>query len=90
LAWSSPKPCGSGDPSSQALPAEFPGNFLKRIGIISLRPWKRVVKNAIHLLDRPQEARKFGMAGAENVRAHFLLPRLVRDELRLLCELLNA
>jgi hypothetical protein len=39
-------------------------------------------------LDNPQVAEGLGQAGKEKVRQEFLLPRLVRDELRLIRELL--
>jgi trehalose synthase len=38
----------------------------------------------LDLLKRPGERGDFGRAGREQVRKHFLLPRLVRDELRLI------
>jgi len=43
----------------------------------------------VHLLARPGERGAFGRAGREHVRRHFLLPRLVRDELRLIKQLLT-
>lgn len=42
----------------------------------------------IELLDNPERTAEFGRAGRENVKDKFLLPRLVRDELLLLRELL--
>jgi trehalose synthase len=42
----------------------------------------------LHLLKRPGERGDFGRAGREHVRKHFLLPRLLRDELRLIKDLL--
>jgi len=42
------------------------------------------------LLDNPDAAAELGRAGRERVRREFLLPRLVRDELRLLAELTRA
>ncbi len=41
----------------------------------------------VHLLARPGERGAFGRAGREHVRKNFLLPRLVRDELRLIKQL---
>lgn len=37
----------------------------------------------LHLLDHPDEAAQFGREGRKRVQSHFLLPRLIRDELRL-------
>lgn len=42
------------------------------------------------LLDNPQVAEGLGRAGKEKVRNEFLLPRLVRDELRLIREVVAA
>jgi trehalose synthase len=42
----------------------------------------------LDLLRRPGERGAFGRAGREWVRRGFLLPRLARDELRLVRELL--
>ena len=39
------------------------------------------------LVGHPQPARKMGKAGREQVAKHFLLPRLMRDELRLLSKI---
>jgi trehalose synthase len=39
-------------------------------------------ERVLDLLKRPGERGEFGRAGREHVRKHFLLPRLVRDELR--------
>ena len=41
----------------------------------------------LELLEDRELARKLGRAGHKHVRAHFLLPRLLRDELRLLASL---
>ncbi len=46
-------------------------------------------RRVIALLRHPGERGDFGRAGREHVRRHFLLPRLVRDELRLIKQLLN-
>jgi trehalose synthase len=44
----------------------------------------------LYLLDHPDEAREFGRAGREHVRQHFLLPHLVRNELRLIHQVLES
>jgi trehalose synthase len=38
----------------------------------------------MYLLDHPEVANEFGRAGREHVRRHFLLPHLIRNELRLI------
>ncbi len=47
-----------------------------------------VADRVLHLLKRPGERADFGRAGREHVRKHFLFPRMLRDELRLIKELL--
>lgn len=41
----------------------------------------------LYLLHHPDEAREMGRRGQEWVRQHYLIPRLIRDELRLLARL---
>jgi trehalose synthase len=41
----------------------------------------------VRLLEHPQKAEAMGAAGRAHVAAHFLMPRLIRDELRLLARL---
>lgn len=41
----------------------------------------------VELLGQPEKARAMGEAGRAHVREHFLLPRLIRDELRLLADI---
>ena len=43
----------------------------------------------LHLLKRPGEQGDYGRAGREQVRRNFLLPRLVRDKLRMIKEVLQ-
>lgn len=45
-------------------------------------------ERAVHLLSHPGESGEFGRAGREQIRRHFLIPRLIRDELQLICDLL--
>jgi trehalose synthase len=45
-------------------------------------------RRIVHLLKRTGERGAFGRAAREHVRQHFLFPRLVRDELRLIKEVL--
>ncbi len=46
-------------------------------------------ERTVWLLRHPEEARAFGARGREHVRRHFLLPRLIADELRLAADLLG-
>jgi len=41
------------------------------------------------LLTHPDEAEKFGRAGKERIRSEFLVPRLIRDELRLIRDVIR-
>lgn len=68
------------------IPMQFPDNHRDCL-VVSVED---CAEKILHLLDHPEEARAFGAAGARHVRDHFLLPRLVRDELRLLCDLVSA
>ena len=43
----------------------------------------------LELLDNAEERKAFGAAGREKVREHFLLPRLMRDELKMIKEVLD-
>lgn len=47
-------------------------------------------ERTVWLLRHPEEARAFGARGREHVRKHFLLPRLIADELRLAADLLGV
>jgi trehalose synthase len=66
------------------IPMQFPPGFERYVidGVASC------AEQVLHLLQHPGERGAFGRAGREHVRQHFLLPRLVRDELRLIKELL--
>ncbi|GKS60191.1 glycosyl transferase family 1 [Nitrospira sp.] len=57
-------------------PSGFEGNLVDTV--------EECAERILHLLRRPGERGAFGRAGREHVRQHFLLPRLVRDELRLI------
>ena len=47
-------------------------------------------ERVLDLLKRPGERGAFGRAGREHVRQHFLFPRLVRDELRLIKQMVET
>ena len=52
---------------------------------------EEMVERVLHLLSAPPEEREaLGRAGQARVREHFLTPRLVRDEMRLLAGLLGV
>lgn len=46
-------------------------------------------ERALELLENPAKRELFGEAGRERIRQEFVLPRLIRDELSLIKELLN-
>ena len=66
------------------IPMQFPEGF-DRYLVDSV---EGCAEQAAHLLQHPGARGDLGRAGREHVRRHFLLPRLVRDELRLIRELL--
>jgi trehalose synthase len=81
--WKS-KPVVAG--AAGGIPMQFPDDHRDFL-VTSV---EECADKVLRLLENPQVAREFGAAGAEHVRKHFLLPRMVRDELRLLCELLKV
>jgi trehalose synthase len=68
------------------IPMQFPQEF----GAYLVDTIEGCAERVLHLLNHPGERGSFGRAGREHVRKNFLLPRLVRDELRLVKELLGA
>ncbi|HEY7099305.1 MAG TPA: glycosyltransferase [Terriglobales bacterium] len=46
-------------------------------------------EKVLFLLNHPKEAEEFGNAGKERIRAEFLVPRLIRDELRLIRDVIR-
>jgi trehalose synthase len=66
------------------IPMQFPPGFERYL----IESVESCAEQVLHLLQHPGERGAFGRAGREHVRQHFLLPRLVRDELRLIKELL--
>ena len=68
------------------IPMQFPEPFQENlVGSV-----EACAERALHLLRHPGERGEFGRAGREHVRQHFLMPRLVRDELRLIKQVLEA
>lgn len=51
---------------------------------------EQCAEKALWLLEHPDEGRAIAERGREHVRTHFLLPRLIADELRLCRELLGV
>lgn len=62
------------------IPMQFPEEYRKNlVGSV-----EACAERVIHLLGSPGERGAFGRAGREHVRQHYLLPRLVLDELKLI------
>ncbi|MBI3075691.1 MAG: glycosyltransferase [Deltaproteobacteria bacterium] len=66
------------------IPLQFPEGFTRYL----IGSTEECAERALDLLRRPGERGAFGRAGCEHVRRGFLLPRLGRDELRLIRDLL--
>lgn len=62
------------------MPMQYPVGFEQYV----VRDVEQCAEHLLHLLDHPDAAARFGRAGRERVRQEFLLPRRVRDELRLI------
>ncbi|MFO0716326.1 MAG: glycosyltransferase [Nitrospira sp.] len=67
------------------IPMQFPEPFHKNLVMSA----EACAERALYLLRHPGERGEFGRAGREHVRQHFLMPRLVRDELRLIHQVLE-
>lgn len=68
------------------IPMQFPEGYDRYL----IDTVEECADRVLHLLKRPGERGDFGRAGREHVRKHFLLPRLLRDELRLIEDLLRT
>ncbi len=62
------------------IPMQFPEAFQQYL----VNTVEECAERITHLLRHVGERGDFGRAGREHVRQHFLLPRLIRDELRLI------
>ena len=67
------------------IPMQFPEGYHHYL----IDTVEECADRVLHLLKRPGERGDFGRAGREHVRRRFLLPRLMRDELRLITELVG-
>jgi trehalose synthase len=67
------------------IPMQFPEGFEANL----VESVEDCAERIIELLRHPGERGAFGRAGREHVRRQFLLPRLVRDELRLIKQLIG-
>jgi trehalose synthase len=67
------------------IPMQFPEDY--RDYLVS--DIESCANKVLELLDNVEERNAFGAAGREKVRENFLLPRLMRDELKLIKEVLD-
>lgn len=67
------------------IPMQYPQGFEANL----VESVEACAERVIELLRQPGHRGAFGRAGREHVRGHFLLPRLVRDELRLIKKLIG-
>jgi trehalose synthase len=67
------------------LPIQFPAGYEEFL----VESPEECAERLVALLEQPELADAFGAAGKAKVRAEFLLPRLLRDELRLLRDVLT-
>jgi trehalose synthase len=67
------------------IPMQYPEGFEANL----VQSIESCAERIVHLLRHPGERGSLGRAGREHVRKNFLLPRLVRDELRLVKQLVG-
>jgi trehalose synthase len=67
------------------IPMQFPPGYERHL-VLSV---EECAARVLELLGCPEDRAAFGLAGREHIRRHYLLPRLLRDELRLITELLH-
>jgi trehalose synthase len=68
------------------IPMQFPEGFDEYL----IDGVEDCARRITHLLHHLGERGRFGRAGRERVRSHFLLPRLARDELKLIWKVVNG
>lgn len=67
------------------IPMQFPESYQEYL----VSDVEECAEKTLRLLEDAEERKAFGEAGQERVRAEFLLPRLMRDELKLVKEVLS-
>ena len=68
------------------IPMQFPAGYEDYL----VESVEECAAKLLFLLDHPEVAAEFGRAGREKVCREFLLPRLIRDELRLIRDVLES
>jgi len=68
------------------IPMQFPESFTQYL----INSVEQCAERIVHLLEHVGERGEFGRSGREHVRRHFLIPRLLRDELRLIGEIVGS
>jgi trehalose synthase len=71
--------------SAGGIPMQFPEGYQDYL----VSDIEECARRVLDLLEDSEERKTFGRAGQENVRRKFLLPRLMRDELKLIAEVLG-
>jgi trehalose synthase len=67
------------------IPMQFPPGY-ERYLVLSV---EECADRVLELLGHREDSVSFGRAGREHIRRHYLLPRLLRDELRLIARVLQ-
>ncbi len=67
------------------IPLQMP----EGIGGVLVDSVEECAEAVLHLLQHPQEAKFLGEQGREHVRRHFLMPRVLRDYLRLMDQMVH-
>jgi trehalose synthase len=67
------------------IPMQFPPGYERHL-VLSVN---ECAARVLELLRHPEDRVAFGLAGREHIRQRYLLPRLLRDELRLIAEVLH-
>jgi trehalose synthase len=67
------------------IPMQFPPGYERHL-VLSV---EECAERVLELLGHREDSLSFGRAGREHIRQHYLLPRLLRDELRLIAGVLH-